>query len=36
MIISKTRKNIPLYVETMKTYKGKEDLVFYETPFPKN
>ena len=31
-----TIKKIPIYVETMKKYKGKNDLIFYETPFPKN
>ncbi len=31
-----TRKTVPIYVETMKTYKGKKDLVFYDTPFPKD
>ncbi|MFL2983422.1 MAG: caspase family protein [Candidatus Neomarinimicrobiota bacterium] len=31
-----TRKTVPIYVETMKTYKGEEDLVYYETPFPKD
>ena len=30
-----TRKTIPIYIETMKSYKGKNDLVFYETPYPK-
>ena len=31
-----TRKTVPLYIETMKIYKGKNDLIFYETPFPKD
>ncbi|MBI89260.1 MAG: hypothetical protein CMG60_04160 [Candidatus Marinimicrobia bacterium] len=31
-----TRKTISLYVESMKTYKGKKDLIFYETPYPKD
>ena len=30
-----TRKVIPIYVETMKKYKGKDELIKYETPFPK-
>jgi len=30
-----TIKTISIYVETMKNYKGKEEMVVYETPFPK-
>ena len=31
-----TRSTIPIYVEAMKTYKGKEELVVYDTPFPQD
>ncbi len=30
------KKEVPLFLETMKTYKGKKDLIVYETPYPKN
>ena len=30
-----TIKTISIYVETMKNYKGKQEMVVYETPFPK-
>ena len=31
-----TRKTVPIFIETMKTYKGKDQLVFYDTPYPKD
>jgi len=30
------RKTVELHLETMKTYKGKDDLIIYETPYPEN
>ena len=30
-----TKKTFPIHLETMKQYKGKEDIIHYETPYPK-
>ena len=30
------RKTVELHLETMKTYKGKDDLIIYETPYPES
>ena len=30
-----TQKTIPIHIETMKKYKGKNSLIVYDTPFPK-
>jgi hypothetical protein len=29
-----TRKTIPIHLETMKKYKGADDLIIVETPYP--
>ena len=31
-----TRKVVPIYVETMKSYKGAKDLIVHKTPWPEN
>ena len=31
-----TRKVVPIFVETMKTYKGRKDLILHKTPWPEN
>ncbi len=31
-----TTKTIPIFIESMKVYKGKNDLILYETPYPKD
>ena len=31
-----TRKIFPIHIETMKTYKGRKDLLVYKSPYPKN
>ena len=31
-----TRKLIPIHIETMKTYKGMEDLIVYKSPYPED
>ena len=31
-----TKKTVTLYIEAMRKYKGKKDLVLYKTPYPEN
>ena len=31
-----TTKTVPIYIDALKIYKGKEDLILYETPYPKD